>query len=109
MEATFNGNILEGAELQTFLDQDPHPLNGQIGKVTLIELSSQSMLCEILTVEEHAVVNFARPIDPSTYVTGTGYIQAFRKTRDELWAAVAYRAKLEQDPKIVSKLIAHKE
>ena len=102
--------VLEGEELQeilcdTNLGLSGHPLNPVISKVSFITMPSQSVICEIIMGEGHAVVDFSRPINPADYVQEKGQIAALRKTRDQLWGIIAYRAKLENDPKLVAKLV----
>jgi hypothetical protein len=102
--------VLEGEELEELLCDanlglNGHPLNPVIAKVSFVTLPSQSIICEIIMGEGHAVVDFSRPINPDDYVQEKGQIAAFRKTRDELWSIIAYRAKLENNPKLVAGLV----
>lgn len=109
MKSTVQCQTFTGEELREMLNNslsglDKHPLNPVIRSATFVILPSQTIVCEIIMGEGHAVVNFSRPIDPEMYDEGKGIISAFTKTRDDLWGVLAYRAKLENDPKLISKL-----
>lgn len=102
--------VLEGEELKELLCDsnvglNGHPLNPAIAKVSFVTMPSQSIICEIIMGEGHALVDFSRPINPAEFVQEKGIIAALRKTRDQMWNTIAYRAKLENDPKLVAKLV----
>lgn len=110
MKTTVECLVLEGDELQEMLNDTNlglhgHPMNPVIAKVSFITMPSQSVICEIIMGEGHAVVDFSRPINPDDYVKEKGVIAALRKTRDQLWNVIAYRAKLENNPKLVAGLV----
>lgn len=112
MESTVKCKTYSGKELQELLASmhigpNEHPLNKVIGQATFVFLPSQTIICELLTKEEHALVNISRPMDATMYDEEKGMFAAFGKTRDALWEVMAYRAKLERNPKLIAELATY--
>ena len=109
MESTVKCKTYSGEELQELLTSlqvgvNAHPLNKVIGKVNFVFMPSQTILCELLTKEDHAVVGFSRPMNPEMYDETKGINAALCKARDQLWEVMAYLAKREGNPKLIAEL-----